>query len=166
MSLRAVIADYTLYNYWANKRLTQWLTGLDAKLLYQKTESSFSSIDLTLQHMKNAQNFWYAVITNDSLAHLDETILLNSVNIVIEELLKGSQKMINKYNAFSEKELLTEVTSPVSPDMVQKKYKFILHTVDHNSYHRGQIISMIRFLGIYKDIPATSYEAFLWFKNK
>jgi len=29
MSLRAVIADYTLYNYWANKRPTQWLIEAD-----------------------------------------------------------------------------------------------------------------------------------------
>ena len=148
-----------------SRRLTQWLTELDTAVLYQETESSFSSIDLTLQHLKNAQNFWYAIVTNGDLALLDETVLQNSANRVMEELLNGSENMIKRYRAFDEQELLAEITSPVSPDMSQSRYKFILHTVDHNSYHRGQIISMARFLGIRDDIPATSYEAFLWFEK-
>ncbi len=40
------------------KTMTRWLKTLDSNILYKETPSSFSSIDLTLQHLNHSQNFW------------------------------------------------------------------------------------------------------------
>lgn len=162
MNLRKAIGSYIIYNHWANTRLTEWLKSLDSELLYQETHSSFASIDLTLQHMKNAQNFWYAVITKGDIKRLDETIKINAVDKVIQELLTGSQKMVDTFTAFSEQEMLESVASPV---MTKSRHEFILHVINHNSYHRGQIVTIARILGINSDIPETDFEAFLWFEQ-
>jgi uncharacterized damage-inducible protein DinB len=162
LNLQEAIHDYIIYNHWSNKKMTQWLKGLDSELLYTETESSFASIDLTLQHMKNAQNFWYAIITKKNVEKLDERIIVKSTDTVIEELLQGSQKMADTYTKFNDQELLTKVTSPA---MTKSRYDFIFHVINHNSYHRGQIVTIARFLGITKDIPETDYEAFLWFEQ-
>src|SRR5215471_9946044 len=137
--LKAAILDYTKYNHWANATLTGWLKSIDDKLLYQEVKSSFASIDLTLQHMKNAQNFWYAVITNADIDSLDEHLRINSVNWVIEDLLKDSQDLVNLVALLTDSDLLTKVSSPA---MTKMKYEFILHAINHNSYHRGQIITI------------------------
>jgi len=157
--LKAAILDYTRYNHWANKALTDWLKSLDVRLLYKETPSSFSSIDLTLQHMKNAQNFWHVIIEVAEIHSLEEQIKTGSVDLVIEELLKGSQKMIEMVSFFTDEDLLTNVPSPT---MIKTRYQFILHTINHNSYHRGQIITMARSFGITENIPDTDYEFYLW----
>ena len=159
MTLKKIISDYTRYNHWANKKMTRWLKSLDKDLLYKETPSSFSSIDLTLQHINHAQNFWLTVLTEGDTTKLDETIKFNAVDVVITDLLAGSQQMLDSYEAYTEDELLKKVSNGVT---IQCRYDFILHAINHNSYHRGQIVTMSRRLGVINNIPNTDYEAFLW----
>ena len=159
MVLKTAILDYTNYNQWANETLTGWLRSLDVRLLYEETKSSFPTIDLTLQHMKNAQNFWYAIISTGNTNSLDEQIQIDSVDWVIDELLKGSQNLVDMVTFLTDDDLLTNVSSPT---MTKTRYQFMLHAINHNSYHRGQIITISRSLGITENIPDTDYEAYLW----
>jgi uncharacterized damage-inducible protein DinB len=159
MTLKDTIASYIRYNHWANRKLTLWLQTLALELLYKETNSSFPSIDLTLQHMKNAQFFWYQVITEGDVKKLDEAIVVKSIEKVIDQLLLGSRQMIETYTKFSEQELATNIKSPV---MTRSRHDFIMHVVNHNSYHRGQIITIARILGAVSNIPETDYEAYFW----
>jgi len=159
MSLKKIFLDYTQYNHWANVELTRWLKTLDRKLLYLETPSSFKSIDLTIQHMNHAQNFWYAVITQADLTKLDETIKHDAAENNMDDLLEASQRIISVFAAYTEEELYTQVSTG---DMLQCRYDYILHMVNHNSYHRGQIVTMSRGLGIVDNIPTTDYDIYLW----
>lgn len=159
MSLKKIISRYAKYNHWANETMTQWLKTLEGGIFYEKTPSSFGSIDLTVQHMNHAQNFWFAIITGADVAKLDESVKFNNIDGVINELLAGSQQMIKKCEVYTEKELLEQLPST---DMVQSRYEYILHMINHNSYHRGQIVIMSRCLGVENNIPAMDYDAFLW----
>lgn len=159
MILQTAILDYTLYNHWANEVLTRWLKSVDDQLLSREIKSSFSSIDLTLQHMIQAQNFWHSVIGNSSLNSLDEELRTGSVDCVIAELLKGSQNLINLVNSLNDDDLIRKVSSPA---MTKTKYEFILYAVNHNSYHRGQNITIARSLDLKENIPNTDYDTYLW----
>jgi uncharacterized damage-inducible protein DinB len=162
MSLKKMISSYTRYNHWANERMTQWLKTLESNILFKEALSSFGSIDLTLQHMNHAQRFWLAIITEADVTKLDETLKVNAADIVMNDLLSGSQQMLDTLNAYTEEELLKQVPST---GMVQNRYEYILHVINHNSYHRGQIVTMIRCLGVADNIPAMDYEVFLWFER-
>jgi uncharacterized damage-inducible protein DinB len=159
MSLKKIISSYARYNHWANEKMTQWLKTLEGNILYKETPSSFGSIDFTMQHMNRAQNFWYAVITEAYVTKLDETIKFNAADITINDLLAGSKQMLNKFNTYTEEELLKQLSSN---DMVQSRYEYILHAINHNSYHRGQIVTMGRCLGVVNNVPAMDYDVFLW----
>ncbi|MES1217858.1 MAG: DinB family protein [Bacteroidota bacterium] len=161
--LKSAILDFTNYNHWANETITGWVKSIDVKLIYKEIKSSFPSIDLTLQHLKNAQNFWYAVISNADISSLEEELKINSIDWVITELLKGSQNFFDLVASFSEVDLLTKVSSPA---MTKTRYEFILHVINHNSYHRGQIITISRLLGITENIPNTDYDTYLWIRTE
>ena len=154
-----VILDYTLYNHWANEVLTGWLKSVDVKLLYKEIKSSFPSIVLTLQHMNNAQNFWHAVISNSDINSLDEELREGSVDWLIGELLKGSQNLVDLVNSLNDDDLVSKVSSPA---MTKTKFEFMLHVINHNSYHRGQIITITRSLDLTENIPNTDYDTYLW----
>jgi uncharacterized damage-inducible protein DinB len=162
MVLKTVILNYTTYNHWANETFTGWLKSLDASLLYKETKSSFPSIDLTLQHMKNAQNFWHAVIGNTNINSLDQELRTGSVDWVIAELLKGSQNFVDMVISLNDDDLLAKASSPA---ITGTRYEFILHAINHNSYHRGQITTITRSLGITENIPNTDYENYLWLRT-
>jgi len=157
MSVKKIISGYVHYNHSANQTLIKWLKTLDNDLLTKETRSSFPTIDLTLQHMKNAQNFWLSIINETKRP--DETIKINAIDQVIHELLASSQQMIDIFTAYTEEELQQPVQSD---NMTQSRYEFILHMINHNSYHRGQIVTMARGFGVTDNIPETDYEAFLW----
>jgi uncharacterized damage-inducible protein DinB len=160
--LTATILDFTRYNHWANEVLTGWLKSIDEKLLYMEVKSSFASIDLTLQHMIHAQNFWHAVLSKSDTDALDEEVRINFAGWVMKELLKGSQNLVNLVASLSDEGLLTRVSSPA---VTQARYEFILHAVNHNSHHRGQIMTIIRTLGVVEGIPNTDYDTYLWMKS-
>jgi uncharacterized damage-inducible protein DinB len=159
MGLSKIISSYARYNHWANETMTHWLKTLERDILYKETPSSFRSIDLTMQHMNHAQNFWLAIITERDITKLDETIKLNATDIIMNDLLTGSQQMVDTFRAYSEEELLKQLPST---DMVQSRYEYILHVINHNSYHRGQIVTMSRCLGVVDNIPSMDYDVFLW----
>lgn len=162
MSLKKIISSYARYNHWANEVMTRWLKTLDSNILYKETRSSFGSIDLTMQHMNRAQNFWFAIITEADVTKLDETIKVNATDRIMNDLLAGSQQMLTQFKGYTEEELLKQLPST---DMVQSRYEYILHVINHNSYHRGQIVTMSRCLGVVDNIPAMDYDVFLWFEH-
>ncbi len=139
--------------------MTRWLKTLDSNILYKETPSRFSSIDLTLQHLNHSQNFWLTILAEGDVTKLDETIKFNAADIIIANLLTGSQQMLDIVEAYTEEELLKQVSNGAT---IQSRYDFILHAINHNSYHRGQIVTMSRCLGVVNNIPNTDYEIFLW----
>ncbi len=143
--------------------MIQWLGTLEESLLYKGIPSSFGSIDLTLQHIHHAQKFWLAVLAEADITKLDETTQYNAAGKVMDDLLAGSRQILDIVEAYTEEELLKQVSSPV---LVQSRYEFVLHVVNHNSYHRGQIVTMSRGGGVRDDIPALDYEVFLWHAYK
>ena len=156
MSIKKIISGYSKYNHWANEKLSYWLMSLDRELLYKQTTSSFASVELTVQHMQQSQQFWLGIIAKEGLALPDET---DAAAGSFSLLMSGSRLMLELFGAYTEEELHEKVTST---DMVQSRYEFILHAINHNSYHRGQIVTMCRHLGIVDNIPAMDYEVFLW----
>jgi uncharacterized damage-inducible protein DinB len=163
MGIKKIIINYTRYNHWANEKMVQWLQTLDTALLYKETASSYNSIDLTVQHMNRAQNYWIAVITEDDIRRLDESVKYNDVDNTLRNLPAGSKRMLDIFGAYPEEELTQKL---FTGDMVQERYEFILHCLNHNTYHRGQIITMSRCLGITDNIPAMDYDVFLWARNR
>lgn len=156
MSLKKAILSYVKYNHWANEKLSIWLMGLDRALLYKETASSFASIGFTVQHMQQSQRFWLGIITKKSFSLPDET---DETATNFSQLQAVSRLMLDEFGSYTEEELLEKVAST---DMVQSRYEFILHVINHNSYHRGQIVTMCRHLGVVDNIPAMDYEVFLW----
>ena len=158
MLLKKIISRYTQYNLWANQILTGWLKTLNRDLLYKQTPSSFNSIDLTLQHMIHAQNFWLTVLAREDFTKLDETLKVNAADIVMNELLAGSQRMLDTFTMYTQEDLSEQVSNDVT---TQSRYEFIIHAFNHNTHHRGQIITMSRCLGVENNIPNTDYDTFL-----
>ena len=159
MYLQELTTRFVRYNLWANERFTSWLLTLDPNVLYEETGSSFGTIDRTLQHILAAQNYWHDVIVKGQINEFNLPAKENAVDNVIADLVVSSQQLVSSLSALNEQQLTESIR--VS-DSTQRRYEYILHVVNHSSYHRGQVVAMCRGLGVTGEIPVTDYDAYLW----
>jgi uncharacterized damage-inducible protein DinB len=157
--LKKIVARLLGYNLWANERLTTWLLNLDHEVLYEFTPSSFGTIDRTLQHIHSAQAFWNLVLTNQPVNEFNLPARDHAVDEVIANVNATSKQLIDTCSAFTEQQLTEHINAP---DSRQSRYEYILHVVNHSTYHRGQIVTLCRASGIKGEIPVTDYDGFLW----
>lgn len=154
--MKEIIGKLLLYNHWCNEEYCIWLQSLEGSLLNATVPSSFPSMLGTLQHMSNAQQFWLAIISEAAFAG---DVEFSTVDDAMQALQMGSLEMIQTFSKLEERELQQIVHSP---EVIAKRYDFLLHVINHNTYHRGQLVSIARFLGVVENIPNTDYEGYLW----
>ena len=161
MSLKKFIGNYAAFNEWANHRIVGWLQTLDQDLLYAQTPSSYPSIDYTLQHILRTQRFWIRFIGGKDLSDFDWSVREGEVANILNELITGSSQMKEEFSAFSESALLEVLhfDRPWAKNDLSR-YEYIVHIINHGTFHRGQIVTMARCLGITDGIVNTDYNMF------
>jgi uncharacterized damage-inducible protein DinB len=161
MSLKNLISNYAAFNEWANTEIVTWLKTLNKELLYKKTTSSYPSIDYTLQHILRGQKFWLLFITGQNTSNFNWAVYEGEVERIMEELIESSAEMKKVYSSFSEQELLEVLYLDVPwAKNSRSRYDYIVHIINHGSFHRGQIVTMARSIGITEGIVNTDYNIF------
>lgn len=161
MSVKQLISDYAAFNEWANERIVTWLRRHDAELLYTESPSSFKRIDLTLQHMLRPQQFWLAFISEREHSHGKWSSKKGEGETYMRELLSVSTDMKVKFSAYSEADLKKKLhlDMPWARNSLSR-YEYMLHVVNHSTFHRGQLITMGRCLGMARGIVNTDYNIY------
>jgi uncharacterized damage-inducible protein DinB len=141
--------------------MVTWLQSIDEELLYAPLLSSFTSIDYTLQHILRTQRFWYTFITQQDITQLNWTVREKEVQLVMQELVLLSDEMKIRFANYSENELLQilHLNTPWATNDLSR-YEYMVHVVNHSTFHRGQIVTMARSLGITTGVPNTDYNIF------
>jgi uncharacterized damage-inducible protein DinB len=160
MSLQKLMTNYAAYNLWANQTMVQWLRTKPAESLVQEVPSSFSSILKTLNHILATQEFWQSVTSGGPPApgRYDATDL--KADELTGEMIGQSLTMLDCVRQYTEEDLLENVyldTPWVKGEM--PRYEFLQHVFNHSTYHRGQIVTIGRNIGI-TDAPMTDYNFF------
>ncbi len=159
MGLQNLIRSYAGYNAWANTKIADWLLTMDEALMYKEIPSSFNSIDNTIQHILRAQKFWVQFVTSKDTTNFDWSVKSNQALDNLKEIKLQSQYMLADLSAFTEENLL-EILSLNTPWAKNNlnRFEYIIHVINHSTYHRGQVITIARCLGIADNIPNTDYN--------
>lgn len=137
------------YNYWARDRMFAALEALTPEQLDRDMGNSFKSIRDTVTHVYAAEWVWYsrwqgtspkALLTTDSFADLAAlrtawVALEAQIRAFVEELGEAGIQRVFAFTLFSGQ-------SGASPF-----WQMLQHVVNHGSYHRGQVTTMLRQLG-------------------
>ena len=161
MSLQKLISNYAAFNAWANERIVTWVRTLDQQLLYQNTPSSYTSIDYTLQHILRTQRYWLLFISEEDTSNVNWSIREGEVENIMSELIAVSEEMKRRFSLFSEADLLKVLhlrSSWAQNDL--PRYEYIQHVINHGTFHRGQIVTMARCIGITEGVVNTDYNIF------
>ncbi len=130
-------------------------------MLHKTTPSSYSSLDYTIQHILRGQRFWLKFISEEDVSGFKWTVREDEAAAVLNELKANSTEMKNKFSSFSEAELIQSLSFdiPLAKNNCSR-YDYIVPIINHSSFHRGQIITIARSIGITEGIVNTDYNMF------
>lgn len=165
-SIKAVVKElllnYTKYNHWANEKVTEFLKKLEPSLLDKEIPSSFNSIRKTIYHIWDAELIWFTRLAGNSFTDWPSKTFKGSDEEFYKSFLEQSKKFIDYTESKSEKELAEnfEYTSMEGKPYKNPKSQSIHHCMNHSTFHRGQIITMLRTVG-FTDLTSTDYITYI-----
>jgi uncharacterized damage-inducible protein DinB len=155
MATPPLLHQYGTYNTWANKALALWLGQLSEEKSEQSIESSFTSIKKTISHIWSAEFLWLKVLQGESYQDNPAKQFQGSLEEMLNLWLEASSQLEAYILEQSSEELskphsLGADREPVSVEQI------LQHTLNHSTYHRGQLITMGRQLGL-ENPPRTDF---------
>lgn len=138
----------TEYNIWANKRLGGQIKQLSNELFLKEVGGSFPSIQLTLVHLMETEWIWMHRWQGVPLVSIPGDWPINNAHSLvntwtaIQDQIEGIVKQ-RATEEIKEVEFITKKGVAYSMPFIDT----IMHATNHGTYHRGQIVNMIKMLG-------------------
>jgi uncharacterized damage-inducible protein DinB len=160
--MKELLDQYTAYNFWANKTITDLILTLDAAQHQHQLESSFPTLHATVLHMWVAETAWLQRVKRQEKIMIPTNLENPTMQDVVNGLIRQSVHWEEWVNSNSEMMLKQEYAFQNSKKEVFKQaiYETVMHVMNHSTYHRGQLVTMMRTLGI-KTIPQTDFMVFI-----
>ncbi len=147
--LSILLNEYSDYNLWANKRFVDRLREEPEAALDAEVASSFPSLRKTVLHIRDAENAWMCRLNNMPVQWPAED------TTDLEGLVRTSTRLRQLVSDLGEDGLLEErVYSTLKGDPQRSSvWRMLHHCFNHGTQHRGQLITMMRGLGMER-VPA------------
>jgi uncharacterized damage-inducible protein DinB len=158
--MKELLQQYAAYNIWANKLLVDRISKLSDDEINKEITSSFPSLFKTMQHLWLAEEVWWQRLKLVENINLQSEKFTGSFAELTANHAKQSQQWVEWINNANENQLL-HVFAYIRNKEQHKMpvYQMIQHVFNHASYHRGQLVTMLRQLGADK-IPATDFVVY------
>lgn len=136
------------YNAWATNRLFTALESLPTEQYHRDMHSSHGSIHGTLIHLVGAEKLWLARWEGRAEPFLTatEAPTREALYTVWERAGFSTAKFLGTMSDAKLQERLA-LRSPQGGTSHTTYWQAIQHVVDHSTYHRGQVVCMMRQAG-------------------
>lgn len=160
--MKKILEPYAAYNYWANSLLTSAIGKLDEEKIHREIISSYRSIAKTILHMWDAESIWWQRVKLVDNIEIPSVVFDGNTEALIKGLLQQSQ-LWKEWIAGSRDSALEHefiYRNSKKEQFKQPVAEVVHHLFNHQSYHRGQLITMLRQVGE-EHVPSTDYILFL-----
>lgn len=159
--MKKLLLQYAAYNIWANQKLVDCIDNLTDEQIKREIDSSFKSIYATLVHLWDAESIWWQRIKLQEQIDVPGSHFNGSVLELGNNLLRQSKQWKEWVDIATEAALEHEFIyrNSKKEQFKQPLYDTLLHLFNHQSYHRGQLITMFHQVGL-KNIPNTDFVTF------
>ncbi len=159
--LKALIENYARYNLWANNVVADMLTTITEEEFKYSNQSSFGSIGATLWHIFGAEKLWMERLAGKSPSSFPKYRSLPPIEI-LNSFIINSDRFTQQILSYEELQLTENISYTTLSSGAGSNYRadICIHAINHSTFHRGQIISMLRDLG-YRDFESLDYIYFI-----
>jgi uncharacterized damage-inducible protein DinB len=152
------------YNRWANARTLEGASGLSPEELSRAVGGSFSTVLGTLTHLVGAEWLWLERWRGASPRALPGGFTgLEDLRGRLAEVEAGQKELLGGLTSDGLKTKITYVNF-AGETRTYALGDLLVHVVNHGTYHRGQVATLLRQLG--KKPLSTDYLLYLDGKGK
>lgn len=151
----AQIQKMAAYNTWANQQFFNWLSLADSSQWNKHIESSFNSLELTIRHLWNAEHGWLTTLKKQPW----KAAIEKDQTMTQKEMLAGFINTSLEFQQYVETMSYNNLNETRNIGKDQKSISLadiIQHVFNHATYHRGQLITIGRQVGL-SSPPRTDY---------
>jgi uncharacterized damage-inducible protein DinB len=136
------------YNAWANHRALEAASALPVDLVTKPMGSSFPSVRDTLAHIWGAEWIWLERFQGRSPASLPDTTQFPDVASLRERWAEQETRLLNFVRGLTQEDLDRTLEYKTLKFGVYRNplWQSMQHLVNHNTYHRGQVTTLLRQL--------------------
>jgi len=163
--MKQLIQQYANYNLWANSKMAEAINLLADEQQHREIISSFNSIYKTVFHVWGAELIWWKRMQKETHILKIEDTFNGSMILLCNAWNEVDQQWVSFANEISENSLDEKLDyRTMKGDLFSDEpYLILQHVFNHSTYHRGQLITMLRQVGAEK-IPNGDFIA--WTRTK
>lgn len=137
------------YNAWANHRSLEAASRLSTEQFVKPMGSSFGSVRDTLAHVCGAEWLWLERFQGRSPASLPDVAECGDVASLQGKWAGQEERLVAFVGKLTQEDLNREMEYKTMKFGMYKNplWQSMQHVVNHGTYHRGQVTTMLRQLG-------------------
>jgi uncharacterized damage-inducible protein DinB len=153
------------YNYWARDRLLDAVSELTLEQFTRPMHSSFSSVRDTIAHICDAESIWLARWNGGQPVGFQKADRIANVAVARQEWtqLESAMRGVLRNLGPLTLECVIEYKDMRGNPRTDFFWQTLQHLVNHGSYHRGQVTTMLRQLGVQ---PPKSMDLIAYYRGK
>lgn len=153
------------YNYWARDRILDAVAVLTPEQCSRPLGSSFSSVRDTIAHICDAERIWITRLKGEKPLGLQSPDRIPDVAAARNEwtdLEREMRAQLQRLEPDGAEKVIEyqDLRGNAQSDMV---WQMLQHVVNHSTYHRGQITTMLRQLGA---APPMSMDLIAFYRER
>ncbi|HMI79169.1 MAG TPA: DinB family protein [Ferruginibacter sp.] len=159
--MKQLLQQCAAYTIWANQKIFDCIINLSDDQINREIVSSFSSIQKTVLHMLDAESAWWQRLKLEEKMYVPSADFSDSFLELVKKVNQQSLTWKEWVDSATEVQLqhVFAYQNTKKEQFKQPVYEMLLHLFNHNTYHRGQLVTMLRQLGVDK-IPPTDFSVF------
>ena len=163
--MKELLSAYAAYNLWAHEQITNAILEMDEHLHQQIVKSSFPNLYATVLHLWDAESIWWQRMEG----HQQMVIPSKQFNPNMKETVNGLLQQAGEWQRFvqhaTEEQLQREFyyKNLKGEPFRSAVWQVVHHLFNHGTYHRGQLVTMMRELGA-TTVPATDFIH--WYRTR
>ena len=163
--MKIILSQYAAYHQWANQLIIDRIQKLPSELHDKKVPGSFPGLQATLLHIWDAESIWWQRMKLQENIIVPSTNFTGGINEISKSLMFQSRQwqewISNAQEHMFDHEFIYYNTK--KEKFKQSVYQVILHVFNHGTYHRGQLVNILRQLDV-DAIPQTDF--IIWSRKK
>ncbi len=155
--MKETLLKYARYNQWANNKIVNLLTSQASEFIDSEITSSFPTIKKTILHIADAELIWHSRLAGTPFPELP-----SKTGASIESI-KDSNKVLIDFISSKDDAYFAQSTSYKNlkgEPFASVNNAIFMHVFNHATFHRGQVVSMLRNAGYKAPIESTDFISF------
>ena len=152
------------YHYWARDRVLDAVEPLTADQLTRDLANSFPSVRDTLVHLYGAEWIWCARWEGESPEVLPAASAFPDLVTIRHAWDEQERRVRAVLDRLGPEGVLRPIEyQRLGVRQAQPFWQMLQHLVNHGSYHRGQVVTMLRQLGV---VPPENMDLISFYRER